>query len=130
MTTNSAITIFNKDNTNDGYVRVLYPQAWVHLRQAISSERGGVVHDGETVIRIPLSSDNLRACGTKSNASGATDRCATDENSAKVLAVNLGDYVYLGESIDARPPKDKCLKVVGMRRNFCGASPHIKLLAR
>lgn len=130
MTTNSAITIFNKDNTNDGYVRVFCPQAWVHQRQALSSERGGVSHDGETVIRIPLSSDDLRAYGTESYASGATDISATDENGAAVLAVSLGDYIYLGETTEARPPKDKCLKVVGMRRNLCGASPHIKLLAR
>ncbi len=130
MTTNSAITIYHKDNTKDGYVRTVFPQTWVHLRQAISSERGGVVGDGETVIRIPLSSDNLRACGTKSYASGATALRATDEGNTAVLAVALGDYIFLGETIEARPPKDKCLKVVGFGPNFCGANPHIKLLAR
>ena len=130
MTTNSAITIFNKDNTNNGYVRTVCPQAWVHLRQAISSDHGGVVDDGDTVIRIPLSSGNLRACGTKSYASGATANRATDETDAEVLAVHLGDYVYLGETNEVYPPKDKCLKVVALRRNFCGANPHIKLIAR
>ncbi len=130
MTTNSAITIYHKNNTNDGYVRVFFPRAWVHLRQTLTSHQGGVVDDGETVIRIPLSSDNLRAFGTKSNALGATEDGATDERGAKVLAVALGDYVYLGESQEAHPPKDLCLKVVAVRRNFCGASPHIKLIAR
>lgn len=130
MTTNSAITIFDKDNTNDGYVRTVCPQAWVHLRQALLSGHGGELDDGETIIRIPLSSGNLRACGTKSYASGATDISATDENSADVLAVHLGDYVYLGETNEAYPAKDKCLKVVALRRNMCGANPHIKLIAR
>jgi len=130
MTTNSTITIYHKDNTNNGYVREFFPQAWVHVRQMLTSNHGDVVHSGETVIRIPLSSDNLRACGTKSDASGATDISATDENSAKVLAVALGDYLYLGETAEERPPKDQCLKVVAVRRKVCGASPHIKLLAR
>lgn len=130
MTTNSAITIYHKDNTNDGYMRGFCPQAWVHLRQALSSGHGGVVDDGETIIRIPLSSGNLRACGTKSNASGATANRATDENGAEFFTVDLGDYVYLGETNEAYPAKDKCLKIVAVRRNFCGANPHIKLIAR
>lgn len=130
MTTNSAITIYHKDNTNQSYARTFCPKAWVHEKEAISYERGGVEEDGVTAIRIPLPTGFLRGIGTKSNASGATECSAKGGEIAAILAVTLGDYVYLGSSESAGPPKDLCKKVVAVHGNFSGTQPHIKLMVR
>ncbi len=44
------------------------------------------------------------------------------------IGVSLGDYLYIGESIDAYPESDDCLKITEVKDNRRGGQKHWRIV--
>ncbi len=129
MTTNGAITIFHKSDANAGYEKRVFPRVFTRFLRSLSSDRGSVMVKRGAIFRIPCLMRTTTEFGTIRLHTGATEDSAA-EGAAADFEISLGDYVLLGETPNAAPPKEQCFYVVEMRANLQGANPHIMLKGR
>lgn len=99
MLTNGTVTIYHFDEQNEEYAPISYGDANIFHRKRSADEKGGFTAASQCIIRIP-----------------------TD----KAIAIETGDYVYLGTT-SAPLDRDSCLLVTGYSDNRRGTLKHWRI---
>ncbi len=103
MITNNGVTFWHYDEVEENYIRTKITQAWAICTEKSESDgaSGGQRRKAPCTIRIPTS------CNLKSK-------------------IDIGDYVRLGVH-DTEPDRCSDMKVVSLRDNRYGLSPHWRI---
>lgn len=149
MTTNECVTLYHYDEESEAFTRYFFPRASVHRAVLAAVAESGLVMDSVVKIRIPTDAAagtaglnnavalsgavGLNGAVALNSAAGLSNTVALDSAAGLCDAVGLidvGDYVFIGESESERPDRARCCKVLGFSQNLRGANPHIRIEAK
>ncbi len=104
MKSNCSVTLWHLDGAGKRWHRKV-------LKNAFSSYR-----------------EKLSKSGIKQVGFYSSDFCTIRIPGSERLVVSVGDYVRIGEYRELEPERTLAMKVIEVRDNRCGSSPHWKLL--